>query len=260
MPAELMIKGEIDEAIRALNSVRRDQLPYAISLAVNWTALSAQRDIRTNVRQAFILRKPTFILNTIKIEKYDFANKRTPWTFRVKVDDGRYKGGTTRDLLAKFEDGGTRLRNDPTFPFAIPSTNARPNVRDLVPRNMFPTALRLVASRGVVGSFKTEGGKRKKIFGTLPALQKRTKRGILQWRGKRRTFVLDPREHMGVAVWGVYQRTGPKDQDVQLLWTYKQRLPIPARLRFVKTAEETVRRETTRNFERAYARAVATAR
>lgn len=262
MPVTIVLQAQIDQAVRALDQVRREQLPFATSLAVNWTALATQADIRKNVRGSFILRRPTFILNTIKIEKYDFSTKKNPTTFRVKVDDGKNKRGARKDVLAKFEAGGLKVRPDRVWPFIIPSSGLRPNVRDLVPRSMYPTALRLAPSRGVVGvSYERNAkGNRIRLFGTLPAQQKRTKRGVLQWRGKRRTFILDPQEHFGVKTWGVYQRTGPRKEDVKLLWTYRARLPIPARLRFVQTAEESVEREFARNFARAYSRAVATAR
>lgn len=262
------VRAEVEAALRQLDQFRLDQLPFAISLGVNWTALGAQRDIRSHVRQTFVLRRPTYVLGTIKIERGDFSTKKRPFAFRVSIPDYRTKKGR-QDFLAKHELGGERLQPDRAFPFFIPSANARPSIRDLVPRRLYPGALRLQASRGAVGSYLVEGTsldangrkrKRRLLFGTLPALQKRTKRGILQWRGKRRTFVLDPLEHRGIKTWGIYQRTGPRREDVQLLWTYKARTTLPPRLRFVKTGEESVAREFQRNFQRAYAQALATAR
>jgi hypothetical protein len=260
---EIVLKAEIDQAIRAIENVNKRQLPFATSLAVNETAKAAQQAVRAHVAGAFTLRKPQFILNTVKIEKYDFATKRNPTAFRLKIDDAPTKGGGRRDVLAKFEPGGSKTTLDPTFPIAIPSRNLRPSFAELVPRAMYPGSLRLVPRRGAVGAYYTntlKGRKRKVIFGTLPVQQKRTKRGVLQWTGKRRTFVLDPREHLGVKTWGVYQRTGRGKDDVQLIWTYKMRIPIPPRLRFVATATAAVHRTFRPNFERAYAHALATAR
>ena len=94
-------------------------------------------------------------------------------------------------------------------PTAARSTFPSPSLREpsghmfaeLVPRSMYPGSLRLVPRRGAVGAYYTNtlrGRRRKVVFGTLPAQQRRTKRGVLQWTGKRQTFVLDPREHRGV--------------------------------------------------------------
>lgn len=268
MAADLDVRVDVDSAVRALSNVRRDQLPFATSLAVNWTALGAQRDIRAHVRQEFTLRRPDFILKTIKVEKGDWATKRNPLAFRLKIDDKRYDKGR-RDLLAKFEAGGTRARPDRDAPVFIPSEHARPQFAAITPKRLFPFALRLQSGRGTVGFYLVQGSsltatgkrrKRKAIKGILKAQVVRTERGIRQWRGKARTFVLDPLEHQGVKTWGVYQRTGPKREDVQLLWTYKARSRLPARLRFVATAQESADREFARNFRRAYAQALATAR
>lgn len=259
MITELVLKAEIESAVKAIDRMMKEQVPYATSLAVNWTAKAAQDAVRARVAAQFTLRRAQFILNTVKIEKYDFATKRNPTAFRLKIDE-------KREYLAKFEEGGTRQSKDPTFPIAIPSSNLRPTFAELPPRSMYPRALRLVPSRGTVGVYyllgKNAKGKRrtKRVFGTLPALQKRTKRGVLQWTGKRDTFVLDPNEHFGVKTRGVYQRTGPGKKDVKLLWTYKYSIPIPPRLRFVETATAAVHRTFAANFANAYARAMATAR
>lgn len=256
---EIVLTAEIAAAIAALENVQQKQLPFATSLAVNRTALDAQGAVRGHVRQAFTLRKEQFVLQRVKIEKGDFSTKRFPSAFRVKIDNA--KG---REFLAKFESDGIKKTLDPTFPVAIPSTHARPQFNALVPRNLFPTALRLVPTRGVVGSYTVSGGdgktKKRRIFGALPAKQRRTRRGVLQWTGKRGTFVLDPREHRGIKTWGVYQRTGPGEDDVRLLWTYKMQVPIPRNLLFRITVIETVDRRFHLNFTEAYARAIATAK
>lgn len=259
MITELVLKAEIESAIKSIDHIRKDQLPYATSLAVNETVKAAQNAVRAHVAGQFTLRRAQFILNTVKIEKFDFATKRNPTAFRLKIDE-------KREYLAKFEEGGTRQAKDPAFPIAIPSSNLRPTFAELPPRSMYPRALRLVPSRGTVGVYylfgKTSKGKRrtKRVFGTLPAQQKRTKRGVLQWTGKRDTFVLDPNEHFGVKTRGVYQRFGTGKKDVKLLWTYKYSIPIPRRLRFIETATAAVQRTFATNFANAYARALATAR
>lgn len=260
---DLVLEPQIDQALAQLEQIRRDQVPFAISLTVGRLALKTQRGVQAGVAARMMLRRPQFVLRTIKIEKYDFATKRNPTTFRVKIDED-----ASRDFLAKFEDQGVKESIDPNFPIAIPSSNLRASRAELVPRPMFPKALRLVESRGTVGTFMS-GGKRKHIFGTLPRREHRTSRGVLQVKGKRGTFILDPREHMGVKTWGVYQRVGA-DRDVKayasgksgirLLWTFKTRIPIPRTLRFEATARDVIERGFQIEFSQAYAQALATAR
>src|SRR5688572_5734221 len=258
---ELVLQAQIDEAIAALDTVRREQLPFAISLAVNRTAIAGQQAERAHVLRAFTVRKnpgtpqqPGAVLRTVKIEKYDFANKRHPTAFRISIDATRTKSGGRRDYLAKFEEGGQKAAaDDLVAPIAIPSKALRPSFRDLVAAKFYPQNLRLTPKR--VG-----GGE------ILPARQRLTRRGVVQWQGKLRTFVLDPRFHgearggEGEPTWGVYQRTGPAKRDLQLLWTYKKSIPIPPRLQFKATIAEAVNASFALNFSNAYARAIATAR
>jgi hypothetical protein len=258
---ELVLQTQIDEAVAALDTVRRDQLPFAISLAVNRSAIAGQQAERAHILQAFTVRRnpgtpqrPGAVLRTVKIEKYDFANKRNPTAFRISIDATRTKSGGRRDYLAKFEEGGEKTAaDDMVAPIAIPSKALRPNFRDLVAAKFYPQNLRLTPKR--VG-----GGE------ILPARQKVTARGVVQWKGKLRTFVLDPRFHgearggEGEPTWGVYQRTGPGKRDIQLLWTYKHGIPIPRRLEFKATIADAVTSSFVLNFSNAYARAIATAR
>lgn len=211
-------------------------------------------------------QKPGVVLRTVKIEKYDFANKRNPTAFRISIDATRTKSGGRRDYLAKFELGGQKeAADDMVAPIAIPSKVLRPSFRDLVKSKFSPQNLRLTPKRGTVGVFSTEEGKRKNIFGTLPARQTLTRGGVVQWKGKLRTFMLDPRFHgqqrggEGDPTWGVYQRTGPGKHDIQLLWAYKSAIPIPKRLAFQPTIEQAITQGFQMQFASAYARATATA-
>jgi len=113
------------------------------------------------------------------------------------------------------------------------------------PLAFYPKNLRLLPRRDVVG--------------VLPAHHRITKRGVDQLQGKDRTFVLD-QTMFGVRVAGVYQRVGPGPHDIRLLWTYKDRIPIPARLQFEATAVATVQATWPREYEAAFLQAVRTAR
>src|SRR6185436_11537915 len=101
---DIVLQDNLKEAIGQIDQVEHDQVPFATSLAINRLALKAQSGIQAGIAQRFTLRRPRFILNTIKIEKRDFSTKKNPAVFRVKVDDTRTKSGR-RDLLAAFETG-----------------------------------------------------------------------------------------------------------------------------------------------------------
>lgn len=89
-----------DEA-RALFAELGRQAPFAASLTLNGLANSSQALTKEQVKQRFILRRPTFVLNTIYRKRgEDFATKKA-LNAAVRVDD-------RRDFLAKFETGGTK--------------------------------------------------------------------------------------------------------------------------------------------------------
>lgn len=214
------------------------QLRFAIAKALNDTLVDVQQAIQAGMEERFELRRKTFNQRGIKIARGDFATKEN-LRARVHLD-------TRTGYLRKFEDGGVKTAPDPNMPIAIPSENIRPNFKDVVPMGMYPKALRLVDRRDVTGY--------------LPAKRHTTKRGVPQIKGKRRTFVLDPNVHFGIKTWGVYQRTGPGRRDIRLLWTYKSKIPIPNRLRFVETARRVALERWPKNMGSAIAYALASAR
>ncbi len=212
-----------------------DQLPFATSLALNRTAKAVQQAIRAHLAEAFTIRRP-WVLQGITIPR--FSDKRdVPMTVSVAIDP-------QRAFLAKFEAGGLK-RGSATLPIAIPTTALRASFSAVPPLAFYPKNLRLVARRGA-----TE---------ILPAQSHVTRRGVTQIQGKQRTFVLD-QTMFGVAVAGVYQRIGPGPHDIRLLWSFKQQIPIPARLRFEATALATVEATWPRAYQAAWEQAVRTAR
>ncbi len=230
---EIRVDGRA--TISALENLFRDQLPFATSLALNRTAKAVRAAIQESLERNFTIRRP-WVLQGIVIPR--FSDKHdSPMMVSIELDP-------SRAFLAKFEEGGVRA-GTPELPIAIPSTWLRPAFADLVPRSMYPKALRLMARRDVTG--------------ILPAHRHVTKRGVTQLQGKDRTFVLD-QTMFGVRVAGVYQRTGPGKHDVRLLWSFKDRIPVAARLRFHATALEAVQATWAQNYEAAFLLAVRTAR
>lgn len=224
-------------ALSALSALQQRQLPFALASAMNRTAEEFQDAMQQGVRERFTIRVPR-VDRVAKIERGNCATKEL---LRVIVDvDPRF------GFWRKFEQGGTKTELNPTMPIAIPATTIRPAFADTVPRSLYPKNLRLV--------------ERRDISGTLPPKAHVTRRGVLQIKGKQRTFVLDPASMFGVQTWGVYQRTGPGKHDIRLLWRYKHRVPIPAKLQWQATAERVVATRWAINFEGMLAYALRTAR
>lgn len=218
-----------------LEQIFRDQLPFATSLAVNRTATVVRDAIRAHLQDAFTIRRP-WVVQGIQVthisDKHD-----NPISATVSIDP-------QRAFLAKFEAGGTKS-GSLEIPIAIPSAALRPSFTDIPPLALYPKNLRLLARHDVTG--------------TLAATRRITKRGVVQIQGKQRTFVLD-QTMFGVSVAGVYQRVGPGPHDIRLLWSYKQRIPIPARLQFSATALAAVEANWGKLYEAAFQQAVRTAR
>lgn len=247
----LSISLDISKATAFLTDVEQRQIPFALARALNVTATEFQDEVRRGISGRFVLRQPKFILDSVKIERGNFATSKGFKTgggkFTATVSIGG-EGSSHRNagLLVKYEEGGEKISADPNAPIIIPTQALRPSFAELPPRNLYPKNLRLI--------------ERRSVDGTLPAHVHRTKRGVEQLQGKQRTFVLDPRTNIGSRVWGVFQRYGPKRSDIRLIWRYKTRIQIPARLQFMDTAQRIVPERFAENFKMMLAIALNTAR
>lgn len=221
------------------------QLSFATSRAINQTLLDAQADIRQGIDLRFTIRSGrsrNFLHRQVLIRREDWATKQK-LVGTIRADANRPEGKF--NLLARFEAGGPRTARNPTFPFAIPTSEIRPTFQATVPRSLYPRNLGLVPRRSIKGPYT-------KLKGRV------TRTGVQQLVGKRRTFVLDTR--VGSTGWAVFQRFGPGKQDIRRLWTFKQAITIPPLLEFESTARATVARVWTDNFNAAFDAALRTAR
>lgn len=227
------------DATPALNYVANTvrQLPFATATALNQTAKDAQVAIQQSIASQFVLRQPRWILQGVKIEQF-VKKSSAQFAITIRLDP-------SRQLLAKFETGGSKEATDPARPVAIPSSAIRPAFSLQAPRGLYPSALGLTPYHQIASGFKTR------------ALHT-TARGLVVLRGKQRTFVLDASE--GVRVPGVYQRVGPGRHDIRLIWTYRGGIPIPQREFFFGPGERAIKERWSVNFSAAWDRALATAR
>lgn len=234
----ITISVDATPALNYLASTVR-QLPFATANALNQTAKDVQAAIQKSIAAKFTLRQPRWLLQGVKIEQF-VKKSSAQFAITVKLD-------ASRQLLAKFEEGGEKTAGDPNRPIAIPSGNVRPNFQLLPPRGLYPAALGLTPYRQIAGGFKLHGARHV------------TAHGVVQLKGKQRTFVLT-KQMFGVRTGGVYQRIGPGKDDVRLLWTYVSREPIPARPFFYDAGRKAIAENWPKNFNAAWSRALATAR
>lgn len=234
----LELDTNASEVERWIQWVFRDQLPFATSRAINATAYDARDAIRKGIQERFTIRRK-WVVTGIQIPRGGRATKRK---LEAVVELDR-----RRAFLGKFEEGGTK-RGTPDMPIAIPTEHIRPVPTKVPPLALYPKNLRLQERRDISGGF-------------MAARTKFSRRGVPQWKGKRRTFVIDPVHHRADReLWGVWQRFGPKRHQIRLIWAYRREIPIPNTLQFEATGKRTVDQRWDINFTRAFDQAIRTAR
>lgn len=236
------------QRIGSLSEAAQQQLPFALSLALNQTALDVQLAQRLHNDREFTIRAQTFMERLVKISRSDRADKRN-LVARVRIqgpESARRRGQDPAAVLTRHELGGTRTAPDPTRPFFVPADALRPSPRVVIPRQMFPAKLGLADRMGRQGAVVP--GKRGNV--------KRIK-GASGQRERRAFFVLHSDDGSGRPL-GIFEREG-KD-DIKPLWIFTARVTIRPRLNFFATAEEVVRRRFPPNLAAAFTRAMRTAR
>ena len=126
MPSDDGIKADLAEIGR--------KAPFAAAAGLNILANRAQAAMRDHVRSGkdFMLRRSTFVLNTIKREKgQDFASHRS-LVASVRIDP-------SRDFLAKFVDGGRKTPREGRS-IAVPNA-AKLTKSGILRKNQRPRAL-----------------------------------------------------------------------------------------------------------------------
>lgn len=212
----MLIKTQIDLTRGLqLTDLLLKKIPYATNNALTRTAKEVVDAERQALGREFQIRKP-FVLSRVKITKYSRANDL--WT-RVAIDSN-VQGGKL--LLAEFEEGGEKLP-EAGSELAVPLTGgpARPTFGQTLRPSLAYKALHMQ--------------------------RRTTKRGLTQYKGDKRTFVI-----AGV---GIFQRVAnksrgrrapkgeaqaPNRSGVVLLYRFKPEVPLRAQMHFVQTARDLV--------------------
>ena len=196
------------------------QMPFAISKAINATAKDFQEEQRRGIARRFTLRRKTFVLRTVKINRGDFATKHK-LEARVQIDP-------RRNILAKFELGGRkrpRRGKHVAVPIAVRRTR-----KGIVTRRQRPRAFHF--ERHV------------------------TARGKLQLKGERRTFIILRGRNPGI----YQRLGGRRNSRVRLLYAFKRSVPISPDLEFISTGRRIIHERYAANLHKAIQFALRTAK
>lgn len=239
----MQINVSVDTSVLDKNVKRyQKNLAFSTAQSINDVAKAAQSQIRMNLQQQFHIRNKTFMDRTIKIFAFASATANRPYA-EIGVDNSK-----SRLILSMFEQGGARL------PFvgknvAIPVTGqaARPSVSDSVRPDLTFQSLNFTrgpivrTARGADAWARQRIAKKRGIKGKLA-------NEYFVWQGAQRTFILFNTKRAPLG--GVFQRVGPKRDDIRLIYSFKANVRLRAALDFVSTTEKSF--NTT--FRNAFAR------
>ncbi len=225
----LIVRTNAAQVSRTMRRIFADQLPFAAAKAINDTAKEAQSRQRAGMADRFTIRRPSFVNRAVKIKP--FANKRhLSATIQIEPPGGQQRA----DILTRHEEAHER---EPRSGQAlVVPLEIRPNIRAVVKKRDRPKAFAFTHVRTTSG-------------------------GVQIYEGRRRTFMVRMPDGSG---W-ILQRTGPGRwgslfHGTRVLYVLRPTVPIEARLEFIATITKAVDETFPRNFERAFARAMKTAR
>jgi hypothetical protein len=224
----ISIDVDTDSLTREFTALQREQIPFAVSKALNAVGLDVQAREREQLRETFTLRRPEWADRSVKITH--FAKKTELYT-TVAISP---PGGNRGDILGKFEtETEKRARDGHTI--AIP-IRARRNKRDIIVGKDRPKAFNFQQQGGrIVGDRGTFLVRRPDGTGLILQRARRSAKGrTLGYKGK--------------------------DSSVFALYLLVPRAELQPDLRFVPTAMEVVGRLWETQFGIAFDAALASAR
>lgn len=198
-------------------------LAYSTAQALRASALEAQRRIRDSLRLHFHIRQAAFMDRSIKIFAFPSVGQNRPFA-EIGIDN------KSRLLLSIFEQGGARTAFK-GHNVAIPVLGqARPGVDAPVRADLTFQALNFTrgpvthAGKSVLAARRAKGIRKRKLGGQYYV-----------WQGAQRTFILPHTARAPLG--GVFQRVGPRREDVKMIYSFKQSVQLKAVLGFVDTCE-----------------------
>lgn len=227
----ISVNSNLASAISRIQNLRRDQLPFATSLALNQTAKDVQQAEKDEIRTRF--KAPT---------PYVQNSPRVKFSTKIDLQASVYIGGAVeRSLLAQVE-GGTRKQKPyeryltgilPANWVVVPGKGAKIDQYGNMARSQL---LQIV--RTVRGSTRSKGD----YFISSPSQPQKARNG-------------------GRLPYGIWQRAGRgKVKKIVNVLFFLPRADYPQRFKFYQLAKQKVDQKFAANFQQAYARAVGSAR
>lgn len=167
---------EVEDYLKRLG--HENQLPYALSLAINNTLKKIQEEVRQALADKLTLRRVKWNMAAIKINKQDFATK-TKLYGKIHISD-------IADNLARLATGTDHLPFKGKKYLSIPNSEVFGNKIINKTNPLKPSNLKLAdtprGTQGLLGTFLVE----KKGTGT-PLILQRTKKQGSKGKGKKGT-------------------------------------------------------------------------
>lgn len=253
---QLSVRVELREAMKALENLRNDQIPFAIAYSLTQCAKAAQQDVTREIGRVFDRPTP-FTLAAVRVKP---ATKRD-LVAEVKLKDEAFKGNpAVRWLIAQVR-GGARNRKGfeklmqragvmPGGWYAVPTSNAPLDRYGNVPGSIINRILSQVqASRDVL----TRETAASRARNTRRAIKRREGRYFAAVPGNPRTKHLKP---------GIYERvTFGFGNAIRPVFLFQSTPPsYSKRLPFEDIVQRAVARELVSQFKRGFELARATQR
>jgi hypothetical protein len=226
----MQVNIKVDTSLLEKNAKRYvKNLAYSTAQAINDSAKAAQSDIRGGLKETFHIRNEQFMNRTIKIFSFANVSSNRPYAI-IGVDNSK-----RHLLLSMFEEGGARL------PFvgknvAVPVSGqaARPSVSDSVNGEYTFQALNFTKGPIVKTHRGIDAWARHKIARSR-GIKGRLASEYFVWQGAKRTFILFNTRRAPLG--GVFQRVGPKRDDIRLIYSFKTNVRVRNSLNFGSTTE-----------------------
>lgn len=211
-----------------LDAAQAKQLPFAVSHALNRTAVDAQGAMQRHLQAAFTLRREAFILRGIKIERADRSTK-TNWRVIIQV-------APAVDFLIRAEEGDDHV---PAHGKWLWKPNKDVFQGKAIMRNnpLHPANLRFDQHmRGPEGTFMVKTKKSHQLL----VLQRTARAG----RGVAQSITLGARHQVGRNAAGQFAQgkviKAPRRGGVRMLYQLVERSRVPAKLEFIRTVTNAV--------------------
>lgn len=247
---KISVTHDVDKLVRKYDNIARQQLPFAISKAVNETAkIVKQREYGEIAR---VFDRPTpYTLNSLFVK---FGSKTLPIA-EVKLKDDAGKGTpAAKYLLPQIEGGGRRHKR---FERALAARGLLPQGKYVVPGSAAKMDAYGNMQRGQVVQILSALGAAETVSGFMANRTERSKKR--KGRTLAEYFVGAPGN--GRLPEGVWQRhTFGFGSAIKPVAIFTDRPNYKQRLRFQQVGERTVRAEFPAEFTKALQYAIATAR